>query len=142
MVPYSPSMYIHIVNEAIQTYLSILLQVGHCKIYAPKLLHFYWNKAWNWFRTGQGFQITMLFKRECIPVGCVPPQQKPSGGSPPGSPSPRSRHPPPGPGTTPLDQAPPQDQAPPWDQAPPYGQTHACKHITLPQTSFAGGNKT
>ena len=22
----------------------------------------------------------------------------------------------------------------------PCGQTHACKHITLPQTSFAGGN--
>ena len=25
-------------------------------------------------------------------------------------------------------------------QIPPCGQTHACKHITLPQTSFAGGN--
>ena len=24
---------------------------------------------------------------------------------------------------------------------PPCGQTHTCKHITLPQTSFAGGNK-
>ena len=23
---------------------------------------------------------------------------------------------------------------------PPCGQTHACKHITLPQTLFAGGN--
>ena len=39
--------------------------------------------------------------------------------------SPRTRHPP-GPGT-------------PQDQAPPCGQTYACKHITLPQTSFAGG---
>ena len=25
--------------------------------------------------------------------------------------------------------------------APPCGQTHICKHFTLPQTSFAGGNK-
>ena len=24
--------------------------------------------------------------------------------------------------------------------APPCGQTHTCKHITLPQTSFAGGS--
>ena len=37
-----------------------------------------------------------------------------------------STSPPPGP-CTPLGQ-------------PPRGQTHACKHITLPQTSFAGGN--
>ena len=27
-----------------------------------------------------------------------------------------------------------------WSGTPPCGQTHACKHITLPQTSFAGGN--
>ena len=62
---------------------------------------------------------------------------------------------------------PSRDQAPPWDQipfrtrhtlqrrppsrpgtppgadppgpgTPPRGQTHTCKHITLPQTSFAG----
>ena len=25
---------------------------------------------------------------------------------------------------------------------PPCGQTHTCKHITLPQTSFAGGKNT
>ena len=37
-----------------------------------------------------------------------------------------------GPGT-------PPDQAPPRTRHPPRGQTHACKHITLPQTSFAGG---
>ena len=65
------------------------------------------------------------------------------------------------PGTSPQDQTPPRDQAPAgsrhspsWDQTPPppgpgtllpgpdtppYGQTHTCKHITLPQTSFAGG---
>ena len=29
----------------------------------------------------------------------------------------------------------------PREQKPPCKQTHACKHITLPQTSFAGGNK-
>ena len=56
------------------------------------------------------------------------------------------------------DHAPPQDHAPPWHHAPPWdhahprdhappppphcGQTHACKHITLPQTSFAGGNNS
>ena len=67
----------------------------------------------------------------------------------------------------PQDQAPFQDQAPPWTRHPPRsrppspgtgtpptrhppeqeppkpgtprGQTHACKHITLPQTSFASG---
>ena len=53
------------------------------------------------------------------------------------------------------DQASPWDQTPPWDEALPWtrlswhqahplgpgiprGQTHTCKHITLPQTSFAG----
>ena len=29
---------------------------------------------------------------------------------------------------------------PAW-YSPPRGQTHTCKHITLPQTSFAGGNE-
>ena len=33
----------------------------------------------------------------------------------------------------------PQNNQPPGEQAPHYGQTHACKHITLSQTSFAGG---
>ena len=28
-----------------------------------------------------------------------------------------------------------------WIAHPPCGQTHTCKHIILPQTSFAGGNK-
>ena len=27
-----------------------------------------------------------------------------------------------------------------WSGTPPCGQTHACKHITLPQTLFADGN--
>ena len=61
------------------------------------------------------------------------PQSRPRG---PGTPSPAAGPTwdqalppgaPPGPGT-------PPDQAP-----PPRGQTHACKHIKLPQTSFAGG---
>ena len=59
----------------------------------------------------------------------------------------------------PLDQAPLRDQAPPgetppWHPQPPRADTpwppspwwtefltHACENITLPQTSFAGGNK-
>ena len=73
---------------------------------------------------------------------------------------------PPGAGTprpgTPKDQTPPRsrhprEQAPPWEQAPPGTRhppgagtpppwteflTHACENITLPQTSFAGGNNT
>ena len=44
-----------------------------------------------------------------------------------------TRHPPGA--DLPLDQVPPPDQAPPGSR-PPCGQTHACKHITLPQTSF------
>ena len=107
--------------------------------------------------------LTSLYKQECIPVGCVPPAAVAIRGSPPGTPldqtplgpgippgadhPPRSRHPPdqaiP---RHPLDQAPnctrhPPGPGTPRDQAPPCGQTHACKHITLPQTSFAGGNK-
>ena len=48
--------------------------------------------------------------------------------SPPGAGTPRSRPPLPGPDTPP-------------GPGIPRGQTHACKRITLPQTSFAGGNK-
>ena len=46
-------------------------------------------------------------------------------------------------GQTPWEQAPPRAPGPatPWNQAPPpHGQTHTCKHFTLPQTSSAGGN--
>ena len=81
------------------------------------------------------------------------------GGSPPGTPwtrlpgagDPGSRHPP-GPDpprdqTPPWTRHPPRTRHPPKDQTPPLGpgptslcgQTHTCKHITLPQTSFAGG---
>ena len=45
----------------------------------------------------------------------------------------------PPPEQAPPDQAPPFRNKHPWDQAPPYGQTHTCKHIILPQTSFGGG---
>ena len=88
----------------------------------------------------------------------------PSGAGTPRADTPRSRHPPPpgsrhllGPGTPgrrhPQEQAPPGTRHPllgpcippgpgtPLEQTPPCGQTHACKHITLPQTSFAGGSK-
>ena len=109
--------------------------------------------------------LTSLYKQECIPVGCVPPAAVAIRGSPPGTPldqtplepgiPPGADPPPPGAGTPQTRQSPragipwtrhptvpgtPPDQAPP-DQAPPCGQTHDCKHITLPQTSFAGGNK-
>ena len=70
-------------------------------------------------------------------------------GSPPGIPlepdSLGAGTPPPRAGTPlvpdPPDQTPP-DQAPPRTRPPPRGQTHTCKHITLPQTSFAGGKNT
>ena len=81
-------------------------------------------------------------RQECIPVGCVLPAAVAIQGG--------------------LYQATPRDQAPPWNQAPhapgipqdrnparnrctprtrqpPCGQTHTCKHIALPQTSFEGG---
>ena len=41
---------------------------------------------------------------------------------------------------TPRDQT-PRDQAPPGTRHSPRGQTHTCKHITLPQTSFPGSKK-
>ena len=106
-------------------------------------------------------QSETFYRQECIPVGCVLPaavaiwgalHQAPLG---PGTPPPRTRPPrirhppsgtrhPPEPGT-PLGPDPPgtrdpRDQAPPGTRHPPCGQTHTCKHIILPQTSFMGGN--
>ena len=50
-------------------------------------------------------------------------------------------HAPPATRHTPETSHPVQDQPPPGTRhPPPCGQTHTCKHITLPQTSFAGGN--
>ena len=51
-----------------------------------------------------------------------------------------SSHPGGGVSTPPQDQPPPRDQAPPWALWTEF-LTHACENITLPQTSFAGGNK-
>ena len=59
------------------------------------------------------------------------------------------KHPPPfgqkhPPGQTPLDRdlLPPPDRGPAPGQRPLLcGQTDTCENITLPQTSFAGGNK-
>ena len=71
-------------------------------------------------------------KQECIPVGCVPPTAVAAVVS--------TRNPP-GPGT-PQDQTPHREQAPPGTRPPLRTEflTHACENITLPQTSFAGGN--
>ena len=94
-------------------------------------------------------------KQECILVGCVPPAAVAvPGGSPPGTPTPPQKQTPPGAGT-PQDQTPPGTRHPPgpdslWTRhLPPPGPdpplwteflTHASENITLPQTSFAGGN--
>ena len=59
----------------------------------------------------------------------------------PGTHPPGSRHPP-GPGTHPQSRHPPSPRSRHTPQSRHLhlrGQTHACEHITLPQTSFAGG---
>ena len=62
------------------------------------------------------------------------PKSRPRG---PGTPPPPQQAPP---GTRHSPQEHPPEQAPPRTRhPPPRGQTHACKHIKLPQTSFAGG---
>ena len=63
------------------------------------------------------------------PPGPDPPLSRHPPGPDPRGPDPRRAGTPPGPGT------------PPGTRHPPSGQTDTCKHITLPQTSFAGGNK-
>ena len=47
---------------------------------------------------------------------------------------------PPGGLPNPLDADPPPPGADPYRQTPPPVNRHRCKNITLPQTSFAGGN--
>ena len=76
--------------------------------------------------------------QECIPVGCVPSAAVAVGGgvSSPGTPP---DHAPPGPCTSRTMHTPGTMHTTRPDHAPPCGQTQACKHITLPQTSFAGG---
>ena len=62
-------------------------------------------------------------EQECIPVGCVPPANRDPRGQ---SPTPPNRDP--------LDRAPPK-------QKPPVNRiTDWCMNITLPETSFSGGN--
>ena len=46
------------------------------------------------------------------------------------------------PGTPLWEQALPGSRYAPRPGTPLCGQTHACKHITLPQTSFAGSKNT
>ena len=68
-------------------------------------------------------------KQECIPVGCVLSAAvavRGEGGSPPG---------------TPRGQAPPGADPPGSGTTTVNRMTNRCKNITLPQTSFAGGNK-
>ena len=72
-------------------------------------------------------------------VGCVPPAAvavRGGGGSTPGT----LLGPEPPEPATPLGSDPPPGPGTPRDQATPCGQTHTCKHITLPQTSFVAGN--
>ena len=75
-------------------------------------------------------------EQECIPVGCVPSAAVAVSGG--GSPHP------PGTGSPPWEQAPlpPGAGTPPRAVPPPWTETltHATENITLPQTSFAGGN--
>ena len=61
------------------------------------------------------------------------------GGGSPHPPHPRDQAPPQDPAPSPLEQGPGTPRR--RDQALPCGQTHIRKHITLPQTSFAGGNE-
>ena len=72
-------------------------------------------------------------RQECIPVGCVPPAHwsylATTHAHPPGAAThaPGSNH-----------ACPPREQ--PRTPPPVNGMTNRCKNITLPQTSFAGGN--
>ena len=76
--------------------------------------------VWAWIRSPSTSSLGVGLE---LPQDQAPPDQAPLGpGNPPGT-----RH-------SPLDQAPPPGPG------TPCGQTHTCKHITLPQTSFAGGN--
>ena len=84
-------------------------------------------------------KLDLILKQECIPVGCVPPAAVAIGGG--GSVS--TRHPP-RPGPPPWDQVlPPTGPNPPGPGTPPWTEflTYASENITLPQTSFADGNK-
>ena len=123
------------------------------------------NQTWLNFAVNEMypfFWIHCIKRQECIPEGYVPPTAVAIGGvstrHPPGPCTPqdhappRAIHPPDhapprttcptGPYTPPGTMHPPPDNAPPGPCTAPCGQTQACKHITLPQTSFAGSNKS
>ena len=96
----------------------------------------FWIHTDRWQTQNVAFAIkNSKRKQDCIPVGCVPSVTVAvcfRGGS---------AHTSPRPGT-PLGPGTPQSRPPSRDHSsPPCGQTHACKHITLPQTSFAGGKE-
>ena len=111
-----------------------------------------------WSFRGINWLSTQRIKQECIPVGCVPPTAVVVGGvwSPSISPLgvgldliPINFRLGCGPGAPPPDQTPHWEQAPPGAGNPPGSRhppvnrmTDACENITLPQTSFAGGNKS
>ena len=100
--------------------------------------------SWGWFTFGKRFTFGKGYReseQECIPVECIPPaavavQEGGLHQAPPRGPDP------PGPGS-PLGTRPPRTRQPPGDQTPPVDRmTDRCKHITLPQTSFAGGKNS
>ena len=95
------------------------------------------------------YNLYYMPKQENIPVGCVPPTRNRTGGSLSGGVLSQ------GEGTWDQSQRSPlthrrnigpiwlarQDMTSYRDPLSP-GQTYTCKNITLPQTSFAGGNNT
>ena len=128
----------------------------------------FWIHTDRWQTQNVTFAIKNSKRRQdCIPVGCVPSvtvavcfggggsphtplEQAPPHHPPVADPlwrrhpleqaPPGTRHPPRP--STPLGPGNPPEQTPlPGPCTPPCGQRHACKHITLPQTSFAGGRE-
>ena len=112
-----------------------------------------WRLFWKHFITRM--HSSRMRTTRTLPYGGGFPDRPPSPGQspPPGQSLPFNREPP---GQRPLEQRRPPDrappgQSPPWTETPPdrdpqtdtplNRMTHGCKNITLPQTSFAGGNK-
>ena len=86
---------------------------------------------WAWTRSPSTSPLGVGLDQ--IPLGCGP-------GDSPRTRHPRTRHPSPGPDTHPPGPGTPTPgpgTLPPWTET----LTHATQNITLPQTSFAGGNK-
>ena len=106
------------------------------------------TKCWEVPNSKTGVSVTRqknwyaskLKKQECSPVGCIPPAAVVAIGGRVPQPPLGTMHPP-GTMQPPLGPCTPRYHALPPGPCTPCGQTHACKHITLPQTSFAGGKK-